>query len=304
MVRFTLSVVLAGLALPTPAAAQARGRALTELAELHAACRSAQQDGPRALYALTLEPRGYDFAPYDAEDGVLWVDTRRNLRALGGSAQVFPTGFERVGFDGSAERARLLREARARGARLRVGFFLGFDERDGTLCLLRPAMGVTTAKIDLAYVELVDTDGSVLARQETERLRAYLDDPERQSIPGEGPRGSFEAPAVVSGGRPLPASWRASLVGAPSGDLGPRITRCYEAALGRGAERDARVLLRLSVDPETGRVARSDVELTTLGDTEGARCVARALADGLSLPAAQGASGPVELRLPVRLVAD
>jgi hypothetical protein len=143
-----------------------------------------------------------------------------------------------------------------------------------------------------------------LAREDTERLRAYLDDPERRSVPGEGPRAFFEEPAVVSGARQLPASWRASLVGSPSGDLGSLTARCYEEALGRGAERDARVLLRLSVDAATGRVTGSDVELTTLGDTAGARCVARALAEGLSLSALPGAAGAIELRLPVRLVAD
>jgi hypothetical protein len=280
-----------------------RGRALTELADVHAACRSAQAQGPRRLYALTLEPSGYDFAPYDADDGVLWVDTRRNLRALGGSVQVFPTGFEPVGFGASVERSGLLREARARGARLRIGFFLGFDGQGGTLCLLRPAMGVTTAKIDVAYVELVDTDGAVLAREDTERLRAYLDDPERQAIPGEGPRGAIEEPTVLRGARSLPEPWRVSLAGAASGRLGEGIARCYAAALERGAERDARVLVRLTVDAASGRITGSDVELTTLGDAAGASCVAAALTEGLSLVGGV-ATGAIDVRVPVRLVAD
>ena len=53
---------------------------------------------------------------------------------------------------------------RERGARLRLGFFIGFDEPDRTACLLRSRHAVTTVRMDVAYVELVARDGTILAK--------------------------------------------------------------------------------------------------------------------------------------------
>ncbi len=292
------------LALGADASAQAapRGRVLADLGAVHTACRRAEREGPRRLYSMEVAPAGYAFATYDDEEGKLWVDSRRNLVALEGAVQLLPTGLESIGFTTSEERASLLRAARARGAKLRIGFFLGFDGRSGTLCLLRPAAGVTTARIDVAYVELLDSDGSVLAREDTERLRAYLDDPERRPIPGRGPRGLVGEPTLLRGARAVPPSLRASLV-SPSPAVLEAFGRCHGAAVRRGATRDAQVVVRLVVDGASGRVAASEVELTTLGDAEGATCVAEALARAV-VPEPQGGPGTIELRVPVRLVAD
>jgi hypothetical protein len=296
-----LAVALsAGLPL-AHADAQRRGRALTDLQSLHRACRGAQDDGPLRLYSVVVEPADYSFSAYDGDESVLWVDSRTSLRAMGGAVQLLPTGLESVGFTTSAERATLLRAARGHGAKLRIGFFIGFDGRGGTLCLLRPAAGVTTARIDLAYVELLDTDGSVLAREDFERLRAFLDDPERRRIPGDGPRGLLGESRAVRGARGVPGEWQTSLA-EPGANVATGLTRCYTAALSRGAAREGQVIVRVDVDATTGRVGSAEVELATIEDAEGAACVAGVLKRALVLPPA--GSGTVELRIPVRLVAD
>ncbi|MBC7172694.1 MAG: hypothetical protein H5U40_09720 [Polyangiaceae bacterium] len=295
--------LVAGIGLVANSAeAQLRGRPIEDREALHRACRCAEREGPRKLHSILVEPSQYDFATYDADAGVLSVDERRALRVLRGAAQLLPTGRETIGFTTSAERAAVLRAAHGRGARLRIGFFLGFDGRSGTLCLLRPEGGVTTARIDLAYVELVDRDGSVVAREDTERLRAYLDDPERQRVPGEGPRGVLGEAVVLRGARALPEVWRAPL-GATSASVSEGLTRCYAPALERGAPSDAQVLVRLAVDAATGRARSASVELTTLGDAEAGSCVAGVLEREIVLPPA-GPSGTIELRVPVRLVSQ
>src|SRR5690606_35920439 len=95
----------------------------------------------------------------------------------------------------SPERARALRQ-HARG--LRVGFFLGFDGV-GQSCVIRPAVGVTLVRAELAFVELVDGEGEVLAREDSERLRAWLDDEEQDAIAGEGPRAEVSEVSVERG---------------------------------------------------------------------------------------------------------
>ena len=54
--------------------------------------------------------------------------------------------------------------------------------------MVRSAHAVTIVRADLAFAELV-SEGRALARTETDRLRAWLDDQEGLAVPGEGPRG-------------------------------------------------------------------------------------------------------------------
>src|SRR5688500_13992900 len=158
-------LVLAGLAMPAGIAqADVRGAPLASLEEIHRACRRARDGGPPELYVVTLGSGQWAFSTYLFEDEFLPVDTRRNLRLFDGAAEVLPSGLETVGLGVDEERAEALRAAHQSGARLRLGFFLGFDDPARTSCLIRPAAGVTLVRADVAYVEVIDARGRVLER--------------------------------------------------------------------------------------------------------------------------------------------
>jgi hypothetical protein len=166
---------------------------LEDLPSVHEACRRSEEPGRRVLHVL--EVPSFRFDGYDREGGRLLVDTRRNLRALRGAVEVLPKDLEDVAFVASPERAR---ELRRRGRALRLGFFLGFDG-EGQPCVVRAAVGVTLVRAELAFAELVDADGRVVAREDMDRLRAWLDDEEQDTLPGEGPRAAVVAVAVERG---------------------------------------------------------------------------------------------------------
>ena len=252
---------------------------------LRDACRAAGAPGRRALHVVEL--RRFRFEGYDPGEGFLLVDTRRNLRLFGGSVELFPSGLEAIGFVASAERARELQEAQRAGARLRIGFFLGFDG-DGQPCLVRSAMGVTLVRADLAFAELVDPDGRVLAREDSERLTAWRDAAEREAIPGEGPRAAVGAPFGEDASVPEP--WQRHLA---SAGLRERLGACHVGAVQRGAAGRARMVVRLSVDAE-GHV-EATAALSSLEDAEATRCVLAAF-DALLLEARSARV----LRVPVR----
>jgi len=298
MTRAALVAISLALVAPIPpstARADEQGRVLDSLAELHRACERAEAPGRRQLYAVDLPARTWRFAAYDDVGGYLPVDTRRNLRALGGAARLMPSHLEPMGFVGSERRASALRQAAEAGATLRVGFFLGFDDPNRTLCLIRPAVGVTTVRMDVAYVELLGSDGRVLAREGGDRLRAWLDD-EEDAIPGSGPRGAMGEPSVASGAPP--ASWIQAVAGANDGSVGEAIDRCHAAGVARGGAGNGQVVVRLVVDRASGVVRDSSVELSDIGDREEDACLARALA-ALRLPPA--GEGTAQLSVPVRL---
>lgn len=247
---------------------------ITDVRALHGACRDAERTGPRELYVV--EVRRWRFGEYDREHGVLVVDTRRNLRVLGGAAEILPTGLETIGFVANRTRARELRERE--GSRLRLGFFLGFDGH-GQPCVIRPAVSVTLVRADLAFVEMLDERGRVVAREDTERLRAWQDDAERDAIPGEGPRGRVEAGDLPG---PLQATLSREATRAA-------LARCHVAAVERGANPEARVVVR--VEPEEARVA-----ISSLGDEEGDACVLDVVRGALGA----GASALVPVRFTAR----
>jgi len=260
-----------------------------------------------ALYAIEIEGT-WRFSPFEAGelglegegDSHLLLDTSRNLRALGGRLEVMPTRRERIGFVATEARAAELEAARASGARLRIGFFLGFDEPGATSCVLRP-VGVSVVRMDVAFIELVEASGALVAREDTDRFAAWSDDAARDRVPGTGPRAAVGAPAGVLGS--VPASWPSALNDASAGAIGAALSACHAAGVERGAPGEGLVRVRVSVDAVTGRVTESRVEITDIGDGEETTCVADAFR-GVAFPAAPGAARTVELSVPVRLVAD
>ncbi len=270
--------VVAALLVITPSLALAED--IEALVELHQACREAARPGPRKLYSVRVPT--LRFERYDAAERELRLDTRRNLRVLGGAAEVFPSGLETIGFGATPQRADdLRRQARE----LRLGFFLGFDGGRQP-CVIRSAVAVTTVRADLAFAELLDEGGRVLAREDTERLRAWQDDVERYGLPGEGPRAAVVG-AVVDGA-PAPPAWTQRL---NEEALRARLAQCWREAIARHDMRDARLIVRGVVDAR-GHIS-TETELSSLGDSEAEACVLQAFAD-LSLP------GPARFRLPVR----
>lgn len=294
MVRLLTACLVLAL---SPMTAYARELTLDSIAAMRAACAEAATPGRRKLYVVHVPRGGFRFLPYDAESGFLALDTRRNLRAFDGALEVYPSGRESIGFHAAAERAALL-AAMSERASLRVGFFLGFDGARGSQCVMRAAVSTSTARIDVAFVELVDEGGATIAREETERLRAFADDD--TAIPGEGPRADVGRPDVVRGG--TPATNLARAITQSREAFARAATQCFTQALPRGAAREATVIVRLVVDPATGAVSQATVEMSTLGDDQGATCVAEQFR---GVPRAPGQPGSALVVLvPVRLLAD
>lgn len=296
-----LVALLAPMALAPTAARADRERVLGDLDAVRDACRFAEARPAREVLVAELDP-GWRFGTL-TEDGFLAIEARRNFRALRGRAELFTAGLEPIGFVATPERADELEAARARGARLRVGFFLGFDQPDRTACVVRSRFGVSTIRMDVAFVELLAPDGTLIAREDTDRYRAWHDDAERNEVPGTGPRAAIDAPSTPSGA--VPDAWRDGLTRATAGDVGRALSVCHRDGIARGAETTGRVVVRLRVDGRTGRVVESELALSDLGDTEEAECVAGALR-GVALPPGPGewATRTVELTVPVRLVAE
>lgn len=280
------------------ARAQARDRALTSLDAVHAACRGAENGEATHLYSMTVEG-SWHFE--DRSDDFLPVDTHQNLRALSGSVELLPSHMELIGFVANDARVTELEAARAAGAHLRVGFFLGFDNPDRSSCLIRPRAAVTLVRMDVAFVEVVDAHGALVAREDTERYRSWEDDEGRAGIPGSGPRAAVGA-ASIADGSAVPDGWARALRTASSGALVRTLGRCHAAGVGRGASGDAMIRVRLHVEGRTGRVTESSVEIANVGDTDEVDCIVEAVGH-LDLPAGSGdvASRAVDLSIPVTL---
>ena len=253
-----------------------------DLEGLHQACRDAELPGRRKVY--TIEVPQARFEPYYEEDRALLLDTRRNFRVLRGAAEIFASNLETIGFVANAERAE---ELQRRGRKLRIGFFLGFDGARRP-CLIRSAVSVTMVRADLAFVELLDADGEVVAREDTDRLRAWQDDLERDGIPGEGPRAAVLHPTTLHGsGLSAAASQPLSTQA-----LRNRLDAC--AALRReGGDAQIVVVLRIAGD---GSVAGAEVELSSARSRRVQACVVEALQRVRFAPGA-----PMSLRAPVHL---
>ncbi|MBX7193463.1 MAG: hypothetical protein K1X94_15515 [Sandaracinaceae bacterium] len=294
-----MSVALAaacGLACSVSGVAQAQDQQLTDLAAVHAACATADdQDLHDRLYSVVLDtPTTLVPREGDEEGEVLYtVPDARSLRALGGSVQLVPSHLETIAFVASGERAQIFEVARARGARVRVGFFLGFDEPERRACLVRASQAVTAVRIDLAFVELLDADGSVLAREDHDRLRAWSDDPDRSAA--REPEVTVGSPTTING--PAPEAWTRAL---RAGSVTRQLLACHVQGVGRGASREAMVQVRLRVDPRAGHIDDAVIEVGNVGDEEENACVLRAVR-AVELPAVSGATTPIDVRLPVQL---
>lgn len=302
---FVLAALFGLGSLACPAAASAQGE-LASVGELHRACRASERPGRRQLHVLTVHSGDWQFSRYMRGDRFLPVDTHRNLRALNGSVELFTAGFETVGFGARGDRVQELRTAAEAGAHLRVGFFLAFENLSRRACLIRGAtVGVTAVRIDLAFSELVDAEGAVLAREDSERYRAWADDDEADGVEGEGPRGAV-FPAMISGGAGVaPEPWQRTLEAANQGPLRAALASCHAAAVERGASESAQIVVRLTVDPRSGSIRGREVELSSLADAEGATCVGAALATHLRFPSVgEHQTRAIELSVPVRLRAD
>ena len=273
---FSLVVVLASLVavVAQPAAAQGRTE-LDGLGAVRRACGRARRPGRRLLYSIIVPAGRWTFGGDRAEDGLLRVGGPANLSALGGAVELVPSGLEDFGFVARPAQAETMR-AQQENWDLRVGFFIGFDNHDRSLCLLRPAAGVSIIRADIAFVELLDSSGAVAARQDTERLRAWLDDADRDGIPGSGPRAAIAGAVMTQGSTAVPDRWTTALAAQGAGALGAALSRCHAAGVQRGANADGQVVVRLEVDSASGRIRAAAPELSTLGDDEESNCLAAA----------------------------
>ena len=285
-----LTMVTAAFGLCVPVASADEAQLLEKLPQLHAACREVGAGRRPVLYSVSVPAGAWRFARYEASARLLPVDTRRNLRALRGAVELFPARLETVGFAVDAAQASRLRALSPR-ATLRVGFFLGFDNPHRSACLLRPAVGVTTVRAEVAFLEIEDEDGTTLLREELDLLTAWRDDVAQDGVPGSGPRGRVTEVSPLRG-----AATEALREGFEARALTAALEVCHREGIARGARPDGQVILRLLTE---GRGFTATVELASTGDPESARCVAEAVAREARVPAGMG-----ELRVAVRLAAD
>ena len=297
--RTTLATLSIAALLASSASAQSGDHALASLDAVQNACRAADQDGTtNALYSVTIDGAWRFDA---ADEDFLPLDTRRNLRAFSGSVELLPSHMEMIGFVASEARGGELEAARLAGARLRVGFFLGFDDPERSSCLIRPRAGVTLVRMDVAFVELVDAAGALVARDDTERYRSWQDDDDRAGVPGTGPRAAVGA-ASIADGTAVPDAWTRAIRTAGAGALGRTLGRCHEAGLARGAVADATIRVRLHVEGRTGRVSEPSVEIANVGDSAEVDCIVEAVGHvDLSGVGGDLAGRAVDLSIPITL---
>ncbi|MGE0786768.1 MAG: hypothetical protein AB7S26_13935 [Sandaracinaceae bacterium] len=291
--RSLAPMVILALSL-APGSARADAEALESVAAVHEACEQAREGGRPHLYVIDVDD-GWRTAGQDH----LRVEVRRNLRAFDGHVAILLTHFQSIEFEiEDAERIASLRRAAQEGARLRLGFFLGFDDPNRQACLVRNEHAVTIVRADLAFAELRQGE-TALARAEDDRLRAWQDDQETLAIPGEGPRGAV-GDARFTNGAAAPESWQHALAAAETRGL---IGRCHADGVQRGAAPDGQVVVRLNIETRTGRIRRADVALSSVSDDAEAECIAHAVGQTTTLSAAppEWRADVVDLAVPVRV---
>jgi hypothetical protein len=292
-----LSALIAALIVLGAARARADGEELASIDAVHEACEAARENPRPRLYAIEVD---YRLGRYDEENGRLRVDTRRNLTALDGHVSVLIASFEEVAFEATPEQASTLREAARSGAKLRIGFFLGFDDPMRQPCLVRGAHAVTIVRADVAFAELVSGAGERIARTDGDRLRAWLDDARASRIEGDGPRGAVGTGSFDNAQAP-PETWQRAL---QAQVVRTRIGQCHAEGIGRGASREGDVVVRLNIETRSGRIRRADVAISSLRDAPEAECIARALGGATIPPGPSGWPEAVDLSVPVRVTAD
>jgi hypothetical protein len=250
--------------LPLGGDAYQRGRARTEQ-------RAARERVLGALLEVEVGATSFSFTEYDFEGETLAVDTERNLRLWGGRMSFYPSGGDALAFPLAPDRAReIVERLRRREIRLRIGFLLGHDDPDADPCLLRPGVP-PIVKADIAYVELVDAGGRVLAREDTPRLA----DSHSLASPPAGAAGVTVtiAPPTVTGDRALAAAVEAQLAGDGAARLVAAIQACVRAEGPVGT-----VVVDLTLD---GAGHASDVSLSvdSLHEDAMSACVRDAVAN-------------------------
>jgi hypothetical protein len=136
------------------------------------------------VYKVEVPAAAYGFREYEPDEGILAIDTRHNFRLFGGRVDLYATSNEGIEFELAADQAATHVSAhRAGRQKLRLGFLLAFDDPDSDPCLIRPAASFTV-RADLAYAELVDAGGRVVARMTTERLDEVVPDAGEIDAPG------------------------------------------------------------------------------------------------------------------------
>lgn len=157
--------------------ARTSSRLLTSLADVHDACEA--RSGEPALWAIDVD------APLALalRDDAIAVDASQPLMALGGQVKLVSPVAEDVALTARGTYRDDLVRALAAGGHLRVGFFLGFDDPGRTRCLVRPPQATTVVRAELAFAEVRDVGGRVLARDDYDRLRAWADDAARDEAP-------------------------------------------------------------------------------------------------------------------------
>lgn len=274
-------------------------RAIESLEAMHNACRTARERVRARLYTIDVSP---GWRLQRDEESSFRVDDRRNLSAMNGRVSLLLSGLETIAFEaGSPEAATALSQVHSRDIQLRVGFFLGFDEPMRPPCLIRNAHAVTVVRADLAYAELRDAQGRRIGRMQTDRLRAWGDDTNAFTVPGEGPRGVVSAVSLGNAVDP-PSSWAQAL---GSRRIARTIGRCHRDGLSRNASREGQIMVRLNVETRSGSIRRADVSLSSVGDPVEAECVAQALGRASLQPAPrQWSARAVDLEVTVRVAAD
>ncbi len=296
-----IATVVALSALSAPAISAARERALGSVRDVCVVCWAARpadrmtftgdavhrgqarsrHDEARlrtleTVYTVEVPAAAYGFAEFDPDQGLLAVDTRRNFRLFDGRVDLYATNNEPIAFELEADRAAaLVAGHRAGRQKMRLGFLLAFDQPDSDPCLIRPA-GTFTVRADLAYAELRDARGQVLARMTTERLDEVVPDAAEIDPPGSAqsppPAGlvTVTPPTVTGDARRRGAidQWMATEGGAA---IGPLLEPCR--VLGARAGRVVGSLA-VAMDVEaSGTPANLRVEMDSMSNETLSACV-------------------------------
>ncbi|MBI2896036.1 MAG: hypothetical protein HYY06_20930 [Deltaproteobacteria bacterium] len=254
------------------------------------------------LYRATLPQGAFRFGEYDFESGVLPVDTRHAFRFFGGVVTLYTSSNEPIAFEVEPDRARALVDQVGRGrARLVIGFLVAFDDTESDPCLVRPS-GSMAVRADLAFSEVVDPSGRVLARMQTERLDEVLP----SSPPEPGPGGSAQSPTMDAGSVTVApptvtgdARRRAAIdafIAGGGATISALVRPCRAVGARAGGRTRGSLVVAMDVDA-AGAVSGLRVEVDSIGNGELARCVVERMG-GLRYPGGSG-RGRVQVSLPL-----
>jgi hypothetical protein len=247
-----------------------------------------------ALLEVEVPANAFAFEEYDFDGESLSVDTERNLRLWGGRIDLFPSGGDALAFPLAPDRARdVVERHRRREVKLRIGFLLGHDDPDADPCLLRPGVP-PIVKADVAYMELADVAGHVLAREDTARLA----DAHTLAPDTSGAAASVRvtvAPPTITGDRAVAAAVEADFAGGASERLAAAIQPCVRADGPVGT-----VVVDLAL--EGGHASDVRIEVDSLHEDTMSACIRDAVA-AWAFPAA-GHHARARVSVPVMITRE